>query len=329
MTPAFQVGMSIERVICYVDLSPSSQRGARLAGAIAKSHGADIEIVHAPVGKPLPLVEGNDGKAPILPPEAPMPFFGRAAGRLRRRIRRLRSMMRKSYPEDQLQTTELSTPSARSLVHHAYRSNADLIVVANEHTGVVDSLLHSSMASKVARQAPCPVLTVTPESSVTPTMRHVLVGVDFSNESVRALESACDIVGPGGKISVLRVWPKPAFESRFEMNRETASEFPGTPIDLACAGELARLQELIASSGRSHIHFEPWVCTGHVDEELARFAREHDADALVVGSREPAGMGERVFGTLTDRLIDEADRPVVTVPQASRVPMMMHDHLPN
>ena len=52
-----------------------------------------------------------------------------------------------------------STP-AGAIVEHAQRSNADLILMGTHGRGAVAHLLMGSVAERVVRVAPCPVLTV-------------------------------------------------------------------------------------------------------------------------------------------------------------------------
>lgn len=52
---------------------------------------------------------------------------------------------------------------------------------------------------------------------------------------------------------------------------------------------------------------------GDPTEEILRVAREHDARFVVVGGRRRSPVGKAVFGSTTQEVVLEADRPVVTV----------------
>jgi nucleotide-binding universal stress UspA family protein len=52
---------------------------------------------------------------------------------------------------------------------------------------------------------------------------------------------------------------------------------------------------------------------GDPASELLRYAREVDARYVVVGGRKRSPVGKAVFGSVTQEVILNADRPVVTV----------------
>ena len=56
----------------------------------------------------------------------------------------------------------VSSDTARAIVEYAKATHVDLIVVGTHGRGAVSRLLMGSVAEKVARTAPCPVLVVRP-----------------------------------------------------------------------------------------------------------------------------------------------------------------------
>jgi len=139
-------------VICATDLSDTSPAAVELAGRLAQQRGARLHLVHV-VENPFhqPWLSGTigidlaellqrridnaehelDTMASTLPPTAPSPFSSVMIGR----------------PADEI-------------VRHARDYDADLIVIGtHDHDGMQRALL-GSVADRVIRQAPCPVLVV-------------------------------------------------------------------------------------------------------------------------------------------------------------------------
>jgi nucleotide-binding universal stress UspA family protein len=100
-------------------------------------------------------------------------------------------------------------------------------------------------------------------------------------------------------------------------------------MDLACAAELRRLEAMAQAIDAPSVHMDAWVRTGDVQEEIARHARHLDVDAVVLGSRQPQGVGEKLFGTLSDRVTNELRRPIMTVPSTSQSMDEVREMMPN
>lgn len=52
---------------------------------------------------------------------------------------------------------------------------------------------------------------------------------------------------------------------------------------------------------------------GKISQEIVRYADEHDARYIVIGGRDRSPTGKAVFGSATQSILLNADRPVVTV----------------
>ena len=59
--------------------------------------------------------------------------------------------------------TKVGQPHAE-IIHHANSQNVDLIVIGTHGRGAIEHMLLGSVAEKVVRTAPCPVLTVRQQS---------------------------------------------------------------------------------------------------------------------------------------------------------------------
>lgn len=60
--------------------------------------------------------------------------------------------------------------------------------------------------------------------------------------------------------------------------------------------------------------FEPVGLSGDPAEAVLEYSREADADYIVVSGRKRSPVGQAVFGSVTQKLLLEAERPVVAVP---------------
>lgn len=124
----------------------------------------------------------------------------------------------------------------------------------------------------------------------------ILVGLDGSDDSRRALSTALRILGPHCGLLVLTE----------VVHYEAADEATGAEVDAASA----RLSELAAGldTGAAAVHTE--VLTGPPGPALRHFAEAQDMDLLVVGRR-GRGISTRLLGRVSSDLVENSPVPVL------------------
>jgi len=142
---------SIKRILVPVDFSTASRAALWRAGELATALGATIELLHV-VDLPQPLHVISEGHVP-LPPEYRRDVLRGTEGHL----------------TDWLETATIPATIHRALgegkpfveiVKYARDHSVDLIVMGTHGRGGLSHLLLGSVADKVIRTAPCPVMTV-------------------------------------------------------------------------------------------------------------------------------------------------------------------------
>ena len=76
-------------------------------------------------------------------------------------------------------------------------------------------------------------------------------------------------------------------------------------------GTVRRAREVLEDAGVNCVHYE---ASGDPGEELIAAADDIDADLICVSGRRRSPAGKAVFGSTTQALVLNADRPVLTVP---------------
>jgi nucleotide-binding universal stress UspA family protein len=137
--------------------------------------------------------------------------------------------------------------------------------------------------------------------------RWIVVGMDFSDGAMRALEYALDhAAAVGASVACVHAY----------------EDSPGTPAFHDPAPAIRRqLDEIIASrapTSRS-VRVDAVVRRGPPWERLANVATELGADVIVVGADGQRGAGRQgLLGTIPSRLLVTAPRSVVVVPLLPR-----------
>ena len=149
---------TITRVLVPTDFSETSDAALDFARVIADTFGASLHLVHVFED---PFVAGAFAESyAALPPDMRTSLIEEATTRLNQRLSEAdRSHFRGT-------TEVVGGTGASTIVEYARTHNIDLIVMGTHgRTGVVHALM-GSVAERVVRTAPCPVLTIHTEQPV-------------------------------------------------------------------------------------------------------------------------------------------------------------------
>jgi nucleotide-binding universal stress UspA family protein len=136
----------------------------------------------------------------------------------------------------------------------------------------------------------------------------VVMGLDGSQDSMRAIPYAVEQAGDGGKIVVVHVrellvgraggMPLVANENEIEADVRRQVD------DLKSAGVATELKVISAvAGGPAHV--------------IAEVAREQNADVIVVGTRGHRQIASLIIGSVTHKLLHMTPCPVLAVPPAA------------
>jgi len=302
------VVIEFKRVLCAVDLSDVSVRPLAYAGAIAMWYDARLTALH--VARTFDPVEVHAGALfdPVrivepMPRDEVLEQLGRmleAAG----------------IAADEATLVAEAGPAAETIVDQSVAIDADLLVMGTHGRSGFNRLLLGSVAEKVLRTAPCPVLTVPPHAPESPpahvTLRHIVCPVDFSLAALQAVGFALDLARRAkASVTMLHAIEWLADEEPRELVHFNVPEFRQHLMESAHE----RLVALLADEPDARGFAEPLVVVGRAYREILRVATEERAELIVMGAR---GRGEPAlgFGSTTQQVVRAASCPVLTVHRA-------------
>lgn len=142
----------------------------------------------------------------------------------------------------------------------------------------------------------------------------ILVPIDFSPNSLRALDFAVSLVEPGGEIYLLHVIDS-AFVER--LSEEGFSEAETAMSAMRTKAE-ARLEEVIGGLSSNEAQLDSMVVVGKPFSEILRVAVDLDFQVIVLGihGRAAADIEELLFGSTAEKVLRGARIPVICVPAA-------------
>ncbi len=306
------IKINLEHILCPVDFSECSRRAFDQAVAIAGRRGADVTVLHV-LPEPSPV--------PALPygPEGPGPFGFETVTR-DRALAELKRFLATEHAVGvpvHYETVE-SSNVYKEILQQASRTAADLVVMGTHGRSGFDFLLLGSVAEKTLRTSPVPVLIVPPlNSGVLPAdrgpVRSVLCAVDFSQDSVRALEFAASIVqyAAAGRLTLLHVVEP--ISLGYDPKGGTGFDVEGYERGLVESG-LAQLQKSAPDAAELGCEVEVMVSRGKAYTEILRVATERQIDLIVLGVHGRHALDRLVFGSTAEHLVRRSTCPVLAVP---------------
>ena len=209
---------------------------------------------------------------------------------------------------------------AEQIVQHAAGRQVELIAMTTHGRGALGRWVFGSVADRVARSAPVPVLLVRPSAGEPrpAAIRRLVVPLDGSALAEEALPTAQALATRLGipmhlitAIDVMRLIPPalgPVVAFDATAYQETISQ-----LDAAAAALLTEMSERLAHQG---LHTSSEVAHGSPFVTIAEAV--HDGDLIVMTSHGRSGVQRWLLGSVAEKLVREAPVPVVLVPVAAR-----------
>ena len=288
---------SLGPVLVGVDFSPSSRRALEIAAAVSARAGAPLEVIHVWNANHLA------GSGTVLPA-----LRSWIADQKNLLVGRLNEWAEDATADGLEVNCRIVDGAASHVIPVvAEESGARLIVVGRLGAADLPHVLLGSVSERVAHLAPCPVLVVpeaaTPASASRRLLvpRRLLVGVDFSDAALNALQAAIETATwleiPEGLLVV-----------------HAGAENREADAASADAEGLNRWVHRVEGEG---VRIQQLILTGPIDQTLIEAAGREGCDWLVVGAEGQTGLAALLMGSTTDRVLKLADRPILVIPRTS------------
>ncbi len=136
----------------------------------------------------------------------------------------------------------------------------------------------------------------------------ILVAMDFSASSERALDTALAWRRDGAEITLLNVVDETVVDqirdSSLAIGEDTAAKL--------AADATRRLSQLVAERGLDNV--QPMVVHGRPFVEIVKVANDLDLDLIIIGRRGHDGVEPLLFGGTAEKVLRVANRPVLCIP---------------
>jgi nucleotide-binding universal stress UspA family protein len=300
----------LDHILCPTDLSEASTHAIELATTLARWYKGRItaQYVYTPMVTPIPT----------LPTSTP----GASQADIQRAYDQTAASFRGAQGEGvQVDVTvDVGRPEVE-ILERAKALPADVIVMGTHGASGFERLVLGSVAEKVLRKAPCPVLTVPPRAQSTSVLpfKRLLCAVDFSEASLAGFELGCSMAQHSGAgltlVNVLEwPWKEPPAPSLDALPSEQAAALAEYRRYLE-SGATRRLEAIIPEAVRIQCSPQIVIRHGKPYVEILRVAEEQRADLIVIGVRGRNPIDIALLGSTTNHVVRSATCPVLTLRQ--------------
>ncbi|MEM2870140.1 MAG: universal stress protein [Thermoplasmata archaeon] len=129
-----------------------------------------------------------------------------------------------------------------------------------------------------------------------------LVAYDGSEASKKALQQAAGLMKPGDELVLVMVVPTAVIK-----------EFADVPPDVSTSKARAMVEAAVEELRGRGVSARGVVREGDIADEILNLSAELSADIIVIGHRGLSKIGRFAIGSVADRVVRYASRPVLIV----------------
>ena len=301
----------ITKILLATDFSDCAALAQDYALLLASAWKADLAILH--------VLEFQPGMDPELPVNHV--YLEQLRKDAEQQLTQLRAQLaRRGLAGESRHVTGI--PSLR-IAQEATEVGADLVVLGTHgRTGLAHVLLGST-AERVIASAPCPVLTVRmhrepaqpPAAPAIPSIRRLLVPVDFSDYSLEALEYAARLAKQwGAALTLLHVMEPVSYGLDFTL------ALGGEDAQATRTGLEARLADLATPLLAQGLAVDRHLRGGTPIDSILGWTSRQPCDLIVMGTHGRRGLSHLASGSVAEAVLRRAPCPVLTVKSPKFIP---------
>jgi nucleotide-binding universal stress UspA family protein len=294
------VTKAVRRVLHATDLSTASRPAWEYAQELGRLFGAEVLVLH-------------------VVPVTPVPFTAYLPWKLVEELREVEERKARAQLDTLLEGPrdprvkirvhiERGAPSSQ-ILEVAREENTDLIVMGTHGHSGLGRVLLGSVADRVVRLAPCPVVTV-PAAMEPPPSRariaRICFATDFSPSAQAAWPWALSLAEAAGTdVDLVHVTMLPVSD------RDLSPDALGRMAELLHEQGQAEAERFLRNGSLPRERVQVIIRRGVVSDQILHAARDRGADLIVMGTQGWSGLLRWTLGSVAHHVIQAAPRPAV------------------
>jgi len=294
--------MKLSRILCPIDFSNCSISALKIALSIVNNSNIEIHLFHAI------LMHEEDS---FLNDED-IPNLEQKYDILSERAREKLSVLLKDEQNNPAikYVSRRGFSASEEILRYIDDESFDLIVMGTHSRSLMREILLGSVAEKIIRLSPIPVMTVRENSKIPEKKQSILVPIDFSDHSRHALEYALKWADMNsGRIIMLHVVKEdihPEFYNKFGGSLfETDVKFKEHAI--------AEMKNLRDQFKFEHIETQFAVTIDEPARGIVDFVKQNDIHLIVIATHGLSGFEHFILGSTTERVLHMSPIPTLVI----------------
>jgi nucleotide-binding universal stress UspA family protein len=296
-------------ILVLVDGSRFAEAAVPLASRLARLAGARLHLVLA---HELSAIVVGGGEIVPAPSDLYEELKAQGTSYLSGTAAKLRP-----GPDGPAEFHQVEGPVGPAICEEATRLDADLVVMATHGRGAFGRFWLGSVADYVIRHLSTPVLLVHPGNGKAPAQGHalrgILVALDLSKDSEAILEPVTELARMTGAALTLIHVAELTFEiGRMAMPAPILSD--AELLEASRVEALDRLDRIAARLRKLHLNVTTRVVSGAAASSgLLNALEENRFDMIALTTRGAAGVRRLLLGSVADKVIRGANKPVLVL----------------
>jgi nucleotide-binding universal stress UspA family protein len=293
--------MTVQHILVPLDFSEFSNKALDFALAIAEKFHSQITLFHAVV-----LFQDDVDEEQRLQEYEEW---------IKRRERNIHHQMNNSQQKAESRGLKVDSIIKRGvnaadvIVEYLQDHPCDLVIMGTHGRTGLKHLLLGSVAEKVVRLSPIPVMTIH-RSLQKFQVSKILTPIDFSIYSKNAADDAIALASHlGSSLEFIHVIEHDIHPSFYAAGIESIFQ-----IDTGLKNRvITNLKEFLADQLNPNIKAEYVVREGKAHKEIVDYAKEAQTDLIVIATHGLTGLDYILLGSTAEKVVRSANCPVLTV----------------
>ena len=186
------------------------------------------------------------------------------------------------------------------IIQVAKENSVDLLVIGTHGRAGVDRVILGSVAERIVRKAPCPVMVIKGRKFTG--FKRIIVPIDFSDCSRKALEYAIATAGAHkSRLTILHVYEESFIEPY--VNAANSEEEAGEIMKEIERVNETKYDEFLKTIDLRSVEYDKLLIKGIPETEIVETAAEQQADLVVMGTHGRAGLKHILIGSTAEEVV--------------------------
>ncbi|MBN1153397.1 universal stress protein [candidate division KSB1 bacterium] len=294
--------MRLSKILCPIDFSSCSVNALRHALSFASDLKSEIHVFHAI------LMHEQDSSTE----DENVPDFRDKYDLLEKMAdKKLSDLLKHEHGRHKIKyVSRRGFSAAEEILRYLNDESFDLVIMGTHSGSLMREFLLGSVAEKIIRLAPIPVMTVREKSVEPDAYKRILVPIDYSDYSRDALKYSIQLSGIfKSTIVMLHVIQE-------EIHPSFYKQFGGSFLDT----DLKFKEHAVSEMKKMREHFnhesvptEFAVSVGESAREIISFTDDNDIDLIVIATHGLTGLKHYILGSTTERVIHTSTVPTLVM----------------